>query len=111
MLSHLRIRFLVILKGEALNIDLPICVIDYVVRQGLSPEETMAKLCKYAGWCSRVNAREQKIRQIEAEADRKVRELRSEMLCCHDITETQGDPSGGSDSSCVCVICGEVLDD
>jgi predicted nicotinamide N-methyase len=53
--------------------------------------------------------RDKKVEAIKKNAASKVAELMAEEICKHEITKYHGDPSGGSDSSEQCLICGDWI--
>jgi hypothetical protein len=58
-----------------------------------------------------VYERNRKIEKIRKNAESEIAKLMSVVLCKHDCVETKHDPSGGSDRSNTCLICGEILNE
>lgn len=89
--------------------DLPEKVVMYVLNQQLSRDETIDKLRSLSGARGLAASRNHQIDNIRKEAEKKIKALRDQQLCQHEVIETHGDPSGGSDSEDWCLVCGDCV--
>lgn len=89
--------------------ELPMKVVEYVLKKGLTPEESAKLLEDYSDIRAKSLDRDKKIARIRKTAQEQVKKLEDEVFCNHDVTKYHGDPSGGSDSYDECLICGEIV--
>lgn len=73
------------------------------------PDAAASLVVKYATIRQNVENRRATIKSIRAKAEESVRKLEGQVLCEHELRMYHGDPSGGSDSSEECIVCGELL--
>jgi hypothetical protein len=82
-----------------------------VIQMADSPEDAANLLQEYECRRERVSHRDKKVEGIKKNAALKVAELMAEEICHHEITKCHSDPSGGSDRSEECLICGDWICD
>ena len=56
-----------------------------------------------------VKDRDQRIREMHKKHEEALLSLMSSVLCSHDLLKRVADPSGGSDRTYECAICGEYV--
>lgn len=80
-----------------------------ILRRGLTPEEEANLIIEYSERRVKVEERYRKIEKLKNDTDSKIAKLLAEVICKHELRKNHGDPSGGSDSTEECLICGEFL--
>jgi hypothetical protein len=84
-------------------------VIAYAIKNTDSPESAADLLAKFQRCSDAVMNRDNEIRAINKAAKEKIDRLKAQQLCGHEVRKSDSDPSGGSDRSVMCMICGEWL--
>lgn len=84
-------------------------VIAYAIKNTDSPELAAELLIKFQESRNAVIRRDQEIVAINKAAKEKIDRLKAQQLCGHEVRKSDSDPSGGSDRSVMCMICGEWL--
>jgi hypothetical protein len=92
-------------------VDLPKEVVVRVLSRGLAPAAAVWELERLSNIRAESRGVANKIQQIRAEAEAKISKLEARQICEHEYVESQGDPSGGSDRSYVCLVCDAHLPD
>lgn len=84
-------------------------VLAHAIHISVSPEAAASLIIEWEHARVAVRDRNQKCAKILSEARAQVDTLMKQELCGHQITETHGDPSGGTDRDYQCLICGESV--
>lgn len=85
-------------------------IIKHAIKQHPDDPDAAANLVvKYETIRQNVENRRATIKSIRVKAEESIRQLESQMLCEHPLRKYHGDPSGGSDSSEECLICGDLI--
>ncbi len=93
-----------------MDIALPTKVVEKVLKQyGLDAAGALKKLEEYTEERRAVATRDEKVRRLQADSEKKIAELLAKKLCRHAETEEHGDPSGNGDHETQCLICGAWL--
>jgi hypothetical protein len=88
---------------------LPKEVIAHAIRSSPSPDKAAELIEKYESRREKVAARRRRAQSIRDRAEKEIEAIMQMDICQHEIRKTHGDPSGGSDRSEECLICGEFL--
>ena len=84
-------------------------VIAYAIKNTDSAESAADLLAKFQLCSDAVMRRNQKIESINKAAKEEIERLKAQQLCKHEVQKGYHDPSGGSDRTVTCQICGEWL--
>jgi heme oxygenase len=91
------------------SMDLPRELVVKVLKSAQSPEDAADLLAEYGERRRKEWQRGLDIEKIQHDATKKIVALQKVKICNHEYTRYHGDPSGGSDSSEECLICGRYI--